>query len=93
MRNFHRPGRSVIYCQEAALATSHPLATAAGIDVLKHGGNAIDAAVCAAAVLGVVEPEQSGIGGDCFALVARPGQKVVALNGAGWAPREASREW
>jgi gamma-glutamyltranspeptidase/glutathione hydrolase len=93
MRNFHLPGRSAIYCQEAALATSHPLATAAGIDVLKRGGNAADAAICAAAVLGVVEPEQSGIGGDCFTLVARPGRNVIALNGAGWAPREASREW
>lgn len=93
MRNFQRPGRSVIYCQKAALATSHPLATAAGIDVLKRGGNAVDAAICAAAVLGVVEPEQSGIGGDCFALIARPGRNVVALNGAGWTPREASREW
>src|SRR5690606_21122503 len=94
MRDFHMPGRSGVICQDAALATSHPLATSAGLDVLRRGGNAVDAAVCAAAALGVLEPEQSGIGGDCFALLAlKGGSDIVALDGAGWAPREASRDW
>lgn len=93
MRDFHRPGRSTVRCQGAALATSHPLATSAGLDVLRRGGNAVDAAVCAASVLAVVEPEQSGLGGDCFAIVAAPGRDVVALDGAGWAPAAASRQW
>lgn len=79
--------RSVVRAQNGMLATSQPLAASAGLRTLLNGGNAIDAAVTAAAVLNVVEPMSTGIGGDMFALVwyARE-KKLYALNGSGRAP-------
>src|ERR687892_576638 len=86
-------GRSTVYAPNGVVATSQPLASAAGLEVLRHGGNAIDAAVTAAAVLSVTEPHMTGIGGDMFAIVwlARE-QKLVALNASGRAGSLMTRE-
>ncbi len=73
--------------RHAMVCTSQTLATAAGLDLMRRGGNAVDAAVCAAAVLGVVEPFSTGIGGDCFALVWSAEQaELFGINGSGRAP-------
>jgi gamma-glutamyltranspeptidase/glutathione hydrolase len=93
MRNFAFPGRSPVYATRAMCATSHPLATVAALEQLKSGGNAIDAAIAAVAVLSVVEHPMTGIGGDCFAMIAKPGTKPVAFNASGRAPKAATPEW
>jgi len=86
-------GRSPVYAPNGIAATSQPLATTAAINVLEHGGNAIDAAVTAAAVLSVVEPMMTGIGGDMFALVWSAKEKhLVALNASGRAGSLMTRE-
>src|SRR5687767_11460778 len=88
-----RATRSVVLARNGIIATSQPLASAAGLAVLQQGGNAIDAAVTAAAVLTVVEPTMNGVGGDLFALVYDPKTKRVrALNASGRAPSAATIE-
>ena len=77
--------RNIIYAKKGMVATSHPLAAQAGLDMLKKGGNAIDAAVATAACLTVVEPTSNGIGGDAFALVWSKG-RLYGLNASGPAP-------
>ena len=82
-RDFHLPGRSPVYAREGMAATAHPLASLAAIEVLRAGGTAADAAVTAVALLSVIEPQMTGIGGDCFCLVAKPGAPVWGYNGSG----------
>ncbi len=88
-----RSTRSVVMARNGLIATSQPLASAAGLRVLQQGGNAFDAAVTAAAVLAVVEPTMNGVGGDLFALVYDAKTKQVrALNASGRAPARATPE-
>jgi gamma-glutamyltranspeptidase / glutathione hydrolase len=94
MRSFHFPGRSTVHAQNAMVATSHPLAALAAIEVLREGGTAADAAVAGSLLLGVIEPQSTGIGGDCFALIQPRGEgKITAYNGSGRAPKAADVEW
>src|SRR6516225_3290422 len=88
-----RGTRSAVMARNGVIATSQPLATAAGLRVLQSGGNAIDAAVTAAAVLSVVEPTMNGPGGDLFAMVySAKDHRVHGLNASGRAPAAATIE-
>jgi gamma-glutamyltranspeptidase/glutathione hydrolase len=86
-------GRSAVYAPRGVIATSQPLASAAGLAVLERGGNAIDAAVTAAVVLNLVEPFMTGMGGDVFAIIwsARE-QRLIGLNSSGRAGARMTRE-
>jgi gamma-glutamyltranspeptidase/glutathione hydrolase len=88
-----RATRSVVMARRGMIATSQPLASAAGLKVLQQGGNAIDAAITAAAVLSVVEPTMTGIGGDLFAIVFDPATgKLSGLNASGRSAYAATPE-
>ncbi len=92
MRDFQMPGRSPVIACDGMAATSHPLATLAAVDALRAGGTAADAAVAAVATLCVVEPHMTGIGGDCYCLVSKPGKPVWGYNGSGRSGAKASGE-
>jgi len=83
--------RSLVYGTRGMVATSQPLAAQAGLDMLKKGGNAVDAAIATAACLTVVEPSGNGIGSDAFAIVHMNGQ-MYGLNSSGFAPRAMTCE-
>ena len=86
--------RSEILAQNGMAATSQPLATQVALDILKKGGSAIDAAIAANAVLGLVEPASCGVGGDIFAIVwSAEEQKLYGLNGSGRAPKSLSIDY
>lgn len=94
MRDLELPGRSPVLSANGMASTSHPLATQTALGVLKDGGNALDAAVAACAVQCVVEPESTGIGGDCFCLFSKGGSTdIIGYNGSGRAPAAATAAW
>jgi len=91
--NFEDGKTHLAQSDEGMVASAHPLATGAGLRVLKSGGNAVDAAVAAAATLNVVEPGSTGVGGDVFALVRMASDgKINCLNASGRSPAAASAE-
>ena len=97
--SFDRPvgprfqGRSVVVGKKGMVATSHPLAAETGLDILKSGGNAADAAIAVSAMLGVVEPMSCGIGGDLFCIYwDNKTQKIYGLNASGRSPYNISRQ-
>ena len=86
--------RSEVIAQNAMVATSHPLASQIGIDILKKGGNAIDAAIAANAALGLMEPTGNGIGGDLFAIIwIEKEKKLYGLNASGRSPENLTLEY
>ena len=93
MRNFQKPGRSTVYSHKGMVATSHPIASAIGLDILKRGGNAVDAAIAMAFSLPICEPQSTGLFGDVFALVKPCNSNfLTGLNGSGKAPAKISAE-
>lgn len=93
MHDYNSPGRAPRYANEAMCATSHQLGALTAIDILKNGGNAVDAAVAGAVVLGFCEPAMTGLGGDVFAMIHNPETgRISGLNGSGRAPAALNAE-
>ena len=89
-----KAGRSVTVAKNGIVATSHPIAAQVGLDVLKKGGNAVDAAIATSAAMGLMEPMSCGIGGDLFAIVwDAKTQKLYGLNANGASPLKATRAY
>lgn len=89
-----RTSRMPVFSRQGIVAAGHPLASAAGLRVLMQGGNAVDAAIATAGVLGVVQPMMSGLGGDTFIVLWCAGDRTLhALSGSGVAPDAATPEW
>ena len=86
--------RSEVIAENGMVATSHPLATQVGIDILKNGGNAIDAAIAANAAIGLMEPTGNGIGGDLFAIIwIEKDKKLYGLNASGRSPKNLTLDY
>ncbi|HYG97671.1 MAG TPA: gamma-glutamyltransferase [Terriglobales bacterium] len=86
-------GRSVVQTKFGIVATSQPLASMAGVQILERGGNAVDAAIAANATMGVMEPTGNGVGGDLFALIYdAKSKKLYGLNASGWSPKALTPE-
>lgn len=87
------PSRTVVHARHGMVASAHPLATQIGVDILKRGGTAVDAAIAVNAALGFLEPVSCGVGGDLFAILWDPKSGAIhALNGSGRAPRAVRAE-
>ena len=88
-RNFTSPSKSHAISKDGIVASSHPLSSQLGLDLLKDGANAVDVAIAMSIVLCFAEPHMTGIGGDCFALISKSGKTkdIKVLNASGYAGR------
>src|SRR5277367_388473 len=85
--------RSMVISKNGIVAAESPLAAQAGVQVLEHGGNAVDAAIATNAMMGVVAPMMNGVGGDLFAIVYdAKANKLYGINASGWAPKALTIE-
>ena len=93
MRDFQKPERSEVFSSNGMIATSHPLAAKIGLDAMSKGGNAIDAAISAALMLVLCEPQSTGLFGDAFAVIkSEKSEGIIGLNGSGSAPMALSSD-
>lgn len=84
--------RNLIYSNNGMVATTHPIAAQAGVEIMKNGGNAFDAAIATAACLAVVEPTSNGLGSDAFAILSKD-DKIYGINGSGKSPKKLTLDW